>query len=111
MYRNGAAFKRGESLLKRGEAHPLRIHLPRKGLQTGQGSNPQAMGRWSNDGGASYGTEHWRGVGKAGRTKNRAIWRRLGESRDRVFEMRFSDPTLRDIVGATLYAAGSLTDG
>lgn len=81
---------------------------PGVGLQTGQGSDPQAMLKWSDDGGASYGTEHWRTIGKAGRTKNRALWRRLGQARDRVYELRYSDPTQRDIVGATLYAAGSL---
>lgn len=75
---------------------------PGVGLQNGQGSDPQAMLRWSNDGGATFGTEHWASIGKVGRYKNRALWRRLGESRDRVFEVRFSDPTYRDIVGATL---------
>lgn len=79
---------------------------PGVGLQTGQGSDPQAMLRWSDDGGASYGSEHWATIGKAGRTKNRAMWRRLGQARDRVYELRFSDPTKRDIVGATLYADG-----
>lgn len=80
---------------------------PGVGLQTGQGTDPQAMLRWSNDGGQNYGTERWRTIGKAGRTKNRAMWRRLGSARDRVYELRFSDPTNRDIVGATLYAEGS----
>lgn len=80
---------------------------PGVGLQTGQGSNPQAMLKWSDDGGASFGTEHWTGIGKVGRTKNRAIWRRLGQARDRVFEVRVSDPVYRDVVGATLYAGGS----
>jgi hypothetical protein len=80
---------------------------PGVGLQVGQGSNPQAMLKWSDDGGANYGTEHWRPIGKAGQTKNRAIWRRISVSRGRVFEMRYSDPTNRDIVGATLYASGS----
>lgn len=80
---------------------------PGVGLQTGQGVNPQAMLKWSDDGGASFGTEHWTTVGKAGRTKNRAIWRRLGQARDRVFEVRITDPVYRDIVGATLYAEGT----
>lgn len=80
---------------------------PGVGLQSGQGSNPQAMLKWSDDGGASFGTEHWTSIGRVGRTKNRAIWRRLGQARDRVFEVRVSDPVYRDIVGATLYAGGS----
>jgi hypothetical protein len=79
---------------------------PGVGLQTGQGSNPQAMLRWSDDGGATFGTEHWTSIGAAGRYQNRAIWRRLGRARDRVYEMRISDPVKRDIVGATLFAQG-----
>lgn len=84
---------------------------PGVGLQTGQGSDPQAMLRWSDDGGANFGTEHWTSIGRAGRTKNRALWRRLGHARDRVYEMRISDPVKRDIVGATLFAQGEVEGG
>jgi hypothetical protein len=79
---------------------------PGVGLQVGQGSNPQAMLRWSDDGGTTWGTEHWTTIGAAGRYKNRAMWRRLGHARDRVYEMSISDPVKRDIVGATLFAQG-----
>lgn len=77
---------------------------PGVGLQTGQGSNPQAMLQWSDDGGQTFGTEHWTTIGAAGRYKNRAMWRRLGHARDRVYEVTVSDPVRRDIVGATLFA-------
>jgi hypothetical protein len=77
---------------------------PGVGLQTGQGSNPQAMLRWSDDGGTTFGSEHWTSIGAAGDYKNRAYWRRLGRARDRVYEMSISDPVQRDIVGATLFA-------
>ncbi len=76
---------------------------PGVGLQTGQGSSPQAMLRWSNDGGFTWSNEHWTSIGAAGQTKNRAIWRRLGRARDRVYELNFSDPVRRDIVGVTLF--------
>ena len=39
---------------------------------------PQAMLRWSNDGGSTWSNEHWVTIGKTGKYKNRAIWRRLG---------------------------------
>lgn len=81
---------------------------PGVGLQTGQGVNPQAMMRFSDDGGATFGTERWRPIGKAGRTKNRAMWRRLGQARNRVYEVSISDPVNRDIVGATLFASGEV---
>lgn len=79
------------------------------GSQTGQGVNPQMMLRWSSDSGQSFGNEHWAGIGRAGQTKHRAIWRRLGSYWDRVYEGRFSDPAQRDIVGATLYQLPSET--
>lgn len=76
---------------------------PGVGLQTGQGSNPQCMLRWSDDGGFSWSTEVWETIGAAGETKNRAIWYLLGEARDRVWEASFTDPVQRDIIGATCY--------
>ena len=79
---------------------------PGVGLQNGQGSDPQFMLRWSDDGGESFGNEHWVTIGKAGRFKNRAMFRRLGMARDRQYEGRFSDPVQRDIAGATLFAQG-----
>lgn len=75
---------------------------PGVGLATGQGSNPQAMLRWSNDGGFTWSNEHWTTIGAQGETRNRAIWRRLGRARDRVYELNYSDPTPRDLIGVTL---------
>jgi hypothetical protein len=79
---------------------------PGVGLQVGQGSNPQAMLRFSDDGGFTWSNEIWVGIGMAGRTKNRAIWYQLGEARDRVWEVSYTDPTMRDVIGATLWAEG-----
>jgi hypothetical protein len=78
---------------------------PGVGLQTGQGDNPQAMLRWSNDGGSTWSNEYWVGIGKVGRYVNRAIWRRLGWSRDRIFEVVISDPIKAVIVSANLKAS------
>lgn len=81
---------------------------PGVGTSTGQGVNPQAMLKWSDDGGETFGNEHWTSIGKTGNYKNRAIWRRLGHARDRVYEVTVSDPVKRDIVGATLFAQGEV---
>jgi len=43
---------------------------------------PQAMLRWSNDGGSTWSREYWVTIGQEGKYKNRAIWRRLGMARD-----------------------------
>jgi hypothetical protein len=84
---------------------------PGQGTQTGQGENPQAMMRFSDDAGATWGTQRLAPIGRAGRYKNRAMWRRLGQARDRVYEVSVSDPVNRDIVGATLFAQGEVEDG
>lgn len=75
---------------------------PGIGLATGQGSNPQALLRWSNDGGKNWSNEHWRSAGKAGQYRNRAIWRKLGQARDRVYELSVSDPVWWAVVSAEL---------
>ena len=68
------------------------------------GANPQAMLRWSNDGGSTWSNEHWTSIGQIGQYKNRAIWRRLGWSRDRVFEVVVTDPINAVIISANLKA-------
>ena len=74
------------------------------GLATGQGDDPQAMLRWSNDGGEEWSNEHWRSIGKIGKRQARAIWRSLGRTRDRVYELTITDPVKRVIVGMELRA-------
>jgi hypothetical protein len=68
------------------------------------GADPQAMLRWSNDGGSTWSSEHWTSIGLIGKYKNRAIWRRLGQARDRVFEVVVSDPINAVIISANLKA-------
>ena len=75
---------------------------PGVGNSTGQGENPQAMLRWSDDGGSTWSNEHWTSIGLIGKYKNRAIWRRLGTARDRVFEVSLTDPVKAVIVSANL---------
>jgi hypothetical protein len=91
--------------LQRQYFHELQIQFqPGVGLSTGQGEDPQAMLRWSNDGGSTWSNEYWTSIGKQGKYLNRAIWRRLGWSRDRVFEVSVSDPVKAVIISANLKA-------
>jgi hypothetical protein len=69
------------------------------------GANPQAMLRWSNDGGSTWSNEHWANIGLIGQFKNRAIWRRLGWARDRVYEVVVTDPIKAVIVSANIKAS------
>jgi hypothetical protein len=68
-------------------------------------SNPQAMLRWSSDGGSTWSREYWVGIGQIGKYKNRAIWRRMGWARDRVFEVVVTDPVKAVIVSSNLKAS------
>lgn len=72
------------------------------GLDTGQGSDPQAMLSISKDGGKSYGNEIFTSIGKVGEYTQRARWRRLGQSRDWVFKLRITDPVKRVIVAENI---------
>jgi len=69
--------------------------------------NPQAMLRWSNDGGSTWSNEHWTSVGQMGKYRNRAIWRRLGQARDRIFEVSVTDPVNFVIISANLKVQGA----
>jgi hypothetical protein len=69
-------------------------------------TQPQAMLRWSDDGGSTWSKEHWTTIGALGKYQNRAIWRRLGQARDRVFEVVVTDPVKAVIVSANLKVSG-----
>ena len=69
------------------------------------GYDPQAMLRWSSDGGSTWSSEHWTSIGKVGEYNNRAIWRRLGWGRDRIFEVSISAPVKAVIISANLKAS------
>lgn len=58
---------------------------------TGGGSDAQVMLRWSDDYGHTWSQEYWKPIGKIGEYKKRLRWKRLGQSRDRVFEIRMTD--------------------
>lgn len=70
------------------------------GVLTGQGENPVLMLRWSDDGGETWGNTHYIETGRQGQYRVRAIIRRLGRSRNRVFEVSVSDPVPWQLVDA-----------
>lgn len=70
------------------------------GLQTGQGSDPQILLDWSDDGGHVFGNKHQISIGRVGKYRNRAFITRMGRSRDRVLRITITDPVKRAITGA-----------
>jgi len=104
--RSWRALPTGQNDLKRTTQHSLQLDCESGvGLVTGQGSNPQVMLRWSDDGGHTWSNEHWKSMGQIGQYGKRVIWRRLGMTtkiRDRVYEVSGTDPVKIAIMGAEL---------
>jgi len=67
------------------------------GLVSGQGSDPQIMMQYSDDGGNTWSNELWRDIGKIGKKKTRVRWNKLGKTRDRVYSIEVSDPVFIQI--------------
>lgn len=78
------------------------------GLQSGQGSDPQVMLRWSDDGGQTWSNVHTTSAGAVGEFKTQVRWRKLGQARDRIFEVSVSDPVYYGLIDAYLdYRVGA----
>lgn len=69
---------------------------------TSQGSDPELMLQFSDDGGKTWSNELKRKLGKIGKYKTRVIWRRLGVSRDRIYRVAISDPVKCNLIYAQL---------
>jgi hypothetical protein len=104
--RSWRALPTGQNNLKRTAQHSLQLDIEAgTGLNLGQGSNPEVMLRWSDDGGHTWGNEHWAQIGKIGEYYRRVFWRRMGMTlklRDRVYELSGTDPVKISIMGAEL---------
>lgn len=72
------------------------------GLSSGQGEDPLLMLRYSDDGGHTWSDIITVSAGRQGKTRARAMFRRLGRSRDRVFEVSVSDPVPWFLIDAYL---------
>ena len=104
--RSWRALPTGQNNLKRTAQHSLQLDCESgTGLVTGQGSDPEIMLRFSDDGGHTWSNEHLSKMGKIGEYYRRVFWRRLGMTlklRDRVYEVSMTDPVKTAIVGAEL---------
>jgi len=105
--RSWRALPTGQNNLKRTAQHSLQLDCETGvGLNSGQGSDPQVMLRWSDDAGHTWSNEHWKSMGAIGQYGFRTIWRRLGMTekiRDRVYEVSGTDPVKIAITGAELF--------
>ncbi len=62
------------------------------GLTLGQGSDPEMMMDYSDDGGDTWKALPTKKIGKIGKRFTRVFWTGLGSSRDRVYRGAVSDP-------------------
>jgi len=109
--RSWRALPTGQNNLRRTAQHSLQIDLESGvGLNLGQGSDPEVMLRWSDDGGHTWSNYHTAPIGKIGEHYKRVFFRRLGMTlklRDRVYELSMTDPVKTAIVGAELLLSGT----
>ncbi len=68
----------------------------------GGGTDPQAMLRYSDDGGHTWSNERWLSIGQIGEYSQRVKWNRLGITRGRTYEVIVSDAVKRNIINAYL---------
>ena len=109
--RSWRALPTGMNDLKRSVQHSLQIDMETGiGLLEGQGSDPEVVLRFSDDGGHTWSYESARSIGAIGEYGKRVIWRRLGMTtklRDRVYELSGTDPVKINILGAELDVEGT----
>jgi len=79
-----------------GQRQRLIMHSFEVLCETGVGNSdvadPQIMLRYSDDGGRNWSNEMWRSMGAVGDYRKRAIWRKLGQFRQRQMHLRVTDP-------------------
>lgn len=66
------------------------------------GTTPQVALRWTDDNGHTWSTQRWATAGASGAYGTRVLWRRLGRSRNRAYEVTITDPVRRALVGARI---------
>lgn len=69
-----------------------------------QGSDPEVVLDWSDDGGHTWSNELWAeaGAGQIGEYETRVVWNRLGSFRQRVFRVTISDPVKVRLIDAQI---------
>lgn len=98
FYSEPALLEDGTPLLLE-DGSPLLLELSK--LVDPQGTDPRVIMDWSADG-RVYSNEHWASIGKIGEYEARAIWRRTGTFRQRVYRLTYTDPTVFVVYGASL---------
>jgi hypothetical protein len=71
------------------------------GIATGQGIDPQLVGRFSDNGGKTYTDELWQPIGAEGSFLTEVFWTKIGgKARSFIARLNYSEPTKFQIAGA-----------
>jgi hypothetical protein len=76
------------------------------GLTTGQGSDPEVMLDYSDDGGRTWTSLPNQSLGRLGEYYKRVVWHALGSSEQRVYRASISDPVSVTLIDTVLEARG-----
>jgi hypothetical protein len=76
------------------------------GLTTGQGSEPEIMLEYSDNGGRTWASLPNRNIGAIGEYDKRVVWHRLGSSRARVYRASISDPVKLAVTDTQILVRG-----
>lgn len=76
------------------------------GVTVGQGQNPLATLKVSDDGGETFRTLPTRSLGKLGHYRVRVPWWNLGSSRDRVYSVEITDPVPLYVIDTQIMVEG-----
>ena len=72
------------------------------GIDNASATAPQAIMRYSDDGGFTWSNERWSAMQLRGDYKGRCRWLRNGQARERVYEVTVSDPVKVVMVAAVI---------
>lgn len=81
---------------------PYSAGIPEGGAPAGDGTNPQIILQWSNDGGKTWSAERPAPAGKIGDYKRLVRWRQTPRSNNRCFRVIYSEPTDASLVAADI---------
>lgn len=68
------------------------------GVGNSDATDPQIMLTYSDDNGYRWSNEMWRSLGQVGEYRTRAIWRKLGQFRQRQMKLRITDAVRRLVI-------------
>lgn len=88
--------------------HQLELEFE-SGVGLTAADDPEAIMVWSDDGGHTWSNEHTATFGGLGSYHKRCVWRKLGNSRNRIYKVTINDPVKRVIVGAHLEAEAGIS--